>query len=321
MTDIKLDRTQSITVVKKDGSSASIDNLTYETDDKGFTGTLPALGADEYYELTYWGVLPSDLKGGNVTTTNKIHVESKNSDGAKIESDASVDFSFNTVKKQGVKNSDGTITWTITLNENHAEMNGWTLSDELNGNAYTGTVTITPSAGTSFTAALPYKFGSDPADTNTTASYTITYNTTDDHPYNTSQVKNKVTLKDDKDNEKGSSEYGVEVGSKDAYFKTGTGVTDNGNGTLTLNWEVELIIDKDYPAGGWKWCDYASYYSVCAQYFTPAQRTALYAELTRVLGHSDYTVTDGYNPKADDGTGNWGSIGIVGNQPLQKIPF
>ncbi len=318
MTDIKLDRTQSITVVKKDGSSARIDNLTYETDDKGFTGTLPALGADEYYELTYWGVLPSDLKGGNVTTNNKIHVESKNSDDAKIESDASVDFSFNTVKKQGVKNSDGTITWTITLNENHAEMNGWTLSDELNGNAYTGTVTITPSAGTSFTAALPYKFGSDPADTNTTASYTITYNTTDDHPYNTSQVKNKVTLKDDKDNEKGSSEYGVEVGSKDAYFKAGTGVTDNGDGTLTLNWEVELIIDKDYPAGGWKWCDYASYYSVCAQYFTPAQRTALYDELTRVLGHSDYTVTDGYNPKADDGTGNWGSIGIVGNQPLQK---
>ena len=86
---------------------------------------------------------------------------------------------------------------------------------------------------------------------------------------------------------------------------------------MTLNWEVELIIDKDYPAGEWKWCDYASYYSECKQYFTPAQRTALYAELNRVLGHSDYTVTDGYNPKTDDGT-NWGSIGIVGNRPLQK---
>lgn len=318
MTDIKLDTAKGITVVKKDGTPANINGLTYKADDKGFTGTLPALGEDEYYELTYWGVLPSDLKGGNVTTNNKIHVESTNSDNEKIESDASVDFSFNTVKKQGVKNSDGTISWTVSLNENHANMKDWILSDELNGSAYTGTVTITPSTGTSFDVPLPYKFGSDTADTDTTASYIITYKTTDDHPYNTSQVTNKVILKDDKGGDKGSSEYGVEVGSKDAYFKTGTGVTDNGDGTLTLNWEVELIIDKDYPAGGWKWCDYASYYSECKQYFTPAQRTALYAELNRVLGHSDYTVTDGYHPKTDDGTGNWGSIGIVGNRPLQK---
>ena len=109
MTDIKLDTAKGITVVKKDGTPASINGLTYKADDKGFTGTLLALGEDEYYELTYWGVLPSDLKGGNVTTNNKIHVESTNSDNEKIESDASVDFSFNTVKKQGVKNSDGTI--------------------------------------------------------------------------------------------------------------------------------------------------------------------------------------------------------------------
>ena len=318
MTDIKLDRTKGITVVKKDGTPASINGLSYKADDKGFTGTLPALGEDEYYELTYWGVLPSDLKGGNVTTNNKIHVESTNSDNEKIESDASVDFSFNTVKKQGVKNGDGTISWTVSLNENHANMKDWILSDELNGSAYTDIVHIETSKGASFDVPLPYKFGSDTADTDTTASYTITYKTTDDHPYNTSQVTNKVTLTDDKGGEKGSSEYGVEVGSKDAFFKTGTGVTDNGDGTLTLNWEVELIIDKDYPAGGWKWCDYASYYGECAQYFTPAQRTALYAELNRVLGHSDYTVTDGYNPKTDDGTGNWGSIGIVGNRPLQK---
>ena len=318
MTDIKLDRTKGITVVKKDGTPASINGLSYKADDKGFTGTLPALGEDEYYELTYWGVLPSDLKGGNVTTNNKIHVESTNSDNEKIESDASVDFSFNTVKKQGVKNGDGTISWTVSLNENHANMKDWILSDELNGSAYTDTVHIETSKGASFDVPLPYKFGSDTADTDTTASYTITYKTTDDHPYNTSQVTNKVTLTDDNGGEKGSSEYGVEVGSRDAFFKTGTGVTDNGDGTLTLNWEVELIIDKDYPAGGWKWCDYASYYGECAQYFTPAQRTALYAELNRVLGHSDYTVTDGYNPKTDDGTGNWGSIGIVGNRPLQK---
>lgn len=317
MTDIKLDRTKNITVVKNGSTPASIDNLTYKPDDKGFTGTLPALDDGEYYELTYWGVLPSDLKGGNVTTNNKIHVKSQNSDGDNIESESSVDFSFNTVKKQGVNNGDGTISWTVSLNENHANMKDWILSDELNGSAYTDTVHIETSKGASFDVPLPYKFGSDTADKDTTASYTITYKTKDDHPYNTSQVKNKVTLKDNNDKEKGSSEYDVEVGSKDAYFKTGTGVTDNRDGTLTLNWEVELIIDKDYPAGEWKWCDYASYYSECKQYFTPAQRTALYAELNRVLGHSDYTVTDGYNPKTDDGT-NWGSIGIVGNRPLQK---
>ena len=46
-----------ITVVKKDGTPANINGLTYKADDKGFTGTLPALGEDEYYELTYWGCL------------------------------------------------------------------------------------------------------------------------------------------------------------------------------------------------------------------------------------------------------------------------
>lgn len=320
MTDIKLDRTKNITVVKKDGTSASINDLSYKLDDKGFTGTLPALGANEYYDLTYWGILPENLKGGNVTTTNKIHVESKNSENAKIESESSVNFSFNTVKKTGVKNADGTISWTVTLNANHADLRGWKLVDELNGKPYTGTVKIAPTGGTSFDAPLPYTFGTNPADTNTKTSYTITYTTPGEHDYNTSQVVNKVTLKDGSDNEKGSSEYGVKVGSKDAFFKTGTGVVENTDGTLTLNWHVKLIIDKDYAAG-WKWYDQASNYSYDghAQYFTPAQRQALYAELDRVLGGHYYKVSDAYgNIKTDDNTGNWDTIGIIGTEPLVK---
>lgn len=318
MTDIKLDTAKGITVVKNDGTPASINDLSYKADDKGFTGTLPALGENKYYELTYLGVLPSDLKGGNVTTNNKIHVESTNSDNEKIQSDASVDFSFNTVKKQGVNNGDGTISWTVNLNENHADMKDWILSDELNGSAYTGTVTITPSTGTSFDVPLPYTFGSDTADKDTTASYTITYKTKDDHPYNTSQVKNKVTLKDNNDKEKGSSESSVEVGSKDAYFKTGTGFTDNGDGTLTLNWHVQLIIDQDYPAG-WHWYDQANFYPDTAQYFTPDQRRNLYAEIKRVLGGSYYQVSDAFgNVKTDDYSENWDTIGIIGTQTLKK---
>lgn len=311
MTDIKLDKTQGIKVVKKDGTSAGINDLSYKADDKGFTGTLPALGENEYYELTYWGILPENLKGGNVTTTNKIHVKSQNSEGAKIESESSVDVSFNTVKKTGVENPDNTISWTVTLNDNHADLRGWVLSDELNGTSYTGTVKIAPAGGTSFDAPLPYTFGTDSADTNTKASYTITYTTPGDHPYNTSQVKNKVILKDGKGNEKGSSEYGVEVGSKDAYFKTGTGVTDNGDGTLTLNWHVKLIIDQDYQTG-WKWYDYASYNN--NQYFTPAQRQALYKQLDTQLGGRDkYTAAPAWGNASDE---NWGTICITGKEEL-----
>lgn len=316
MTDIKLDRTKNITVVKNGSTPARIETLSYKPDDKGFTGTLPALGEDEYYELTYWGMLPSDLKGGNVTTTNQIHVESTNSKGEKIDSDSSVNFNFNTVKKTGVKNDDDTISWTVTLNENHAEMKGWTLSDELNGSDYKGTVHFETSTGASFDDALPYKFGTNSADTDTTASYTITYKTPGDHDYNTSQVKNKVTLKDDHDNEKGSSEYDVEVGSKDAYFKDGKGVIENTDGTLTLNWHIKLIIDKDYAAG-WKWYDQASCYN--AQYFTPKQRQDLYAELDRVLNGHYYEVSDAYgNKKTDNYTGTWDTIGIIGTKPLTK---
>ena len=256
------------------------------------------------------------MKGGNVTTTNQIHVESTNSKGEKIDSDSSVNFNFNTVKKTGVKNDDDTISWTVTLNENHAEMKGWTLSDELNGSDYKGTVHFETSTGASFDDALPYKFGTNSADTDTTASYTITYKTPGDHDYNTSQVKNKVTLKDDHDNEKGSSEYDVEVGSKDAYFKDGKGVIENTDGTLTLNWHIKLIIDKDYAAG-WKWYDQASCYN--AQYFTPKQRQDLYAELDRVLNGHYYEVSDAYgNKKTDNYTGTWDTIGIIGTKPLTK---
>ena len=59
MTDIKLDRTKNITVVKNGSTPAGIETLSYKPDDKGFTGTLPALDKGEYYELTYWGVLLS----------------------------------------------------------------------------------------------------------------------------------------------------------------------------------------------------------------------------------------------------------------------
>lgn len=313
MTNIQLDTTKGITVTKNTYTSVDSSSLTYTPGNKGFTGTLPALGEDEYYELTYWGMLPSDLKGGNVTTTNQIHVESTNSKGEKIDSDSSVNFNFNTVKKTGVKNDDDTISWTVTLNENHAEMKGWTLSDELNGSDYKGTVHFETSTGASFDDALPYKFGTNSADTDTTASYTITYKTPGDHDYNTSQVKNKVTLKDDHDNEKGSSEYDVEVGSKDAYFKDGKGVIEN---TLTLNWHIKLIIDKDYAAG-WKWYDQASCYN--AQYFTPKQRQDLYAELDRVLNGHYYEVSDAYgNKKTDNYTGTWDTIGIIGTKPLTK---
>lgn len=316
MTNIQLDTTKGITVTKNTYTSVDSSSLTYTPGNKGFTGTLPALGEDEYYELTYWGMLPSDLKGGNVTTTNQIHVESTNSKGEKIDSDSSVNFNFNTVKKTGVKNDDDTISWTVTLNENHAEMKGWTLSDELNGSDYKGTVHFVTSTGASFDDALPYKFGTNSADTDTTASYTITYKTPGDHDYNTSQVKNKVTLKDDHDNEKGSSEYDVEVGSKDAYFKDGKGVIENTDGTLTLNWHIKLIIDKDYNAG-WKWYDQASCYN--AQYFTPKQRQDLYAELDRVLNGHHYEVSDAYgNKKTDDYTGTWDTIGIIGTKPLTK---
>ena len=318
MTNIQLDTTKGITVTKNTYTSVDSSSLTYTPGNKGFTGTLPALGEDEYYELTYWGMLPSDLKGGNVTTTNQIHVESTNSKGEKIDSDSSVNFNFNTVKKTGVKNDDDTISWTVTLNENHAEMKGWTLSDELNGSDYKGTVHFETSTGASFDDALPYKFGTNSADTDTTASYTITYKTPGDHDYNTSQVKNKVTLKDDHDNEKGSSEYDVEVGSKDAYFKEGKGVIENTDGTLTLNWHIKLIIDKDYKAG-WFWSDQASYYTYDGhqQYFTPEQRQALYDQLDKLLGSGSYTATDAWGNPLDE-TKNSQTIGIKCNKLLSK---
>ena len=272
MKNFVLDTAQGITVVKSDGSTETISDLAYKDGSTGFTGKLPALKAGEYYELTYWGKLPEDLKGGNVTASNTIYVESKNNRGDKIDSSATVDTGFTNVKKSGVNNGDGTISWTVTLNDSHTDLNGWTLKDELNGQAYTGTVHIVPSNGPAFDAELPYKFGSNGEDT--TSSFTITYTTTDDHDYGTSQVSNKATLTNGKGGEMGSGDSGVYVGNKDAYFKDCLGSTPNADGTLTLDWHIKLIIHEDVAAG-WMWKDQPYTSGQYSQYFTPAQREQL----------------------------------------------
>ena len=312
MSNIEYDTTQGFTVTKNGTDSVNGDSLTFTKD--GFSGTLPALGENEYYEISYWGVLPENLKGGNVTAKNSIHAESKDSGERTIESDANVDVTFNNVKKEGIRNeANGTISWTVTLNESHTDISGWTLKDELNGKPYTGKVTITPSNGASFEAALPYEFGTNNEDTK--ASFTITYTTSDDHDYGTSQVTNKATLIDKSNGEKGSGESDINVGYKDPYFKTGTGF-EVVNGKLVLKWHVKLITDHDCPSG-WQWKDqpYTSSKGNYKQYFTPEQREELKKQLDMILGAGTYKLTEMYNGYEPEG--NWDTLMITGLSDLK----
>ena len=69
---------------------------------------------------------------------------------------------FDVLKKTGVSNDDGSITWSITINNAKADISGWILEDIISTNSgsssYTGTVTITDSKGNRKNVTLPYTF-------------------------------------------------------------------------------------------------------------------------------------------------------------------
>lgn len=290
---------------KKNGIEITIDVT--KTED-GFTTKLDKMEAGDTYTLIYRAKLPEGYQGTAIKAHNSIEAKSTNSDNKEITSKSEIDTLFDdgTIKKTGVNNGNGTVTWTITINEQKKDIGGWTLKDIFNGNEELDgkKATIEPTINGNNEITLPYTF---PNGCN--EKYTIKYTTSDDRPYGESNVKNQAILTKNGEN-KGTADGEVWIGEKSSYVKTGIGIeSDSDSEILTLKWHVELAITKNMESG-WTFSDTPNN----GQYFTPAQREALKEALNRCLGEGNYSLTDANGNNSADG--NWTSIKVTGNEPL-----
>lgn len=305
MSKLRLDGDGTVTA-KKNGTEITVD-VTKTKD--GFTTKLNKMEAGDTYELIYRAKLPEGYQGTAIKAHNSIEAKSTNSENKEITSKSEIDTVFDdgTIKKSGVNNGNGTVTWTITINEQQNDIGGWTLKDILNGNTeLNGTkATIDPPINGETEITLPYTFP-----VGCKEKYTIKYTTTDDRPYGESNVKNKAVLTKD-GTDKGTADSEVWIGEKNPYIKKGTGIeSDSDSEILTLKWHVDLAITKDME-NGWTFVDAPNN----DQYFTPEQREALRQALNKFLGEGKYSLTDS---NGKNSAGNWTSIKITGNQPLKK---
>ena len=304
MTNIALNG--DIQIVKEGQTITDVVTITKNSDNKGFSATLPKMNAGETYTITYTGKLPDDLKGYNITAKNKIEAKSTNTDNREISSEAEVETKFKPlITKTGKDKGNGVIEWTITVNKDKLDIGGWTLSDEIDGvDLSDREVQISPAINDSTTIKLPYTFPEGSQET-----YTITYTTEHTHD-GWKNITNKADLSKD-GNSSGSDSAGVNIeGKKNVYSKQGTGIELNEDGeTITLNWNVNFTIAKD-TATGWIFTDTPQN----GQYFTPAQIANLKKELDKVFGAGKYTLTNDQNKSE---TENWISIKVTGNEALK----
>ena len=179
-------------------------------DNKSFNVTLPKLSAKQAYTITYRYKVSNFPAGKDFAVNNKIDVETPNVPHSHTET--WLNLHRNKISKSGQYNKDtNKIKWTITVNENHNDIAGAVLKDEMLAKA--SDVTITPNNGFEKTSD-GYKFTAVQNGKNT-QKYTITY-TTDagKQPENwnagNTKVKNKVTVTDGSDSS--STETTVDTG-------------------------------------------------------------------------------------------------------------
>lgn len=246
-------------------------SATVAEDGKSFALTLPQMNAGETYTITYQ-VKASDLVNGTISAGNKVKATSKDDNGKDIFDEQEIwnDITTNVLRKTGILKDDGTIDWTVTVNERAQDIGNWVLSDSLNGQPYPGTVTISPAPeGTSGEITLPFTF---PEGSNQT--YTITYNTSSDVelPMGQDQISNKATLEAPNNQGEINTEIGVDIPLPPYLDKTSNGYTANEDGkTATARWTVTINTSRGPLEPGWVYSDNAWN----GQYFTGTQLQAM----------------------------------------------
>lgn len=266
---------------------------------------LPKMEAGDIYTITYIGKIPSVANGTNIAY-NWVTVTSKNSDGATLTGKASCEVRYNYVmiEKTGTLQSDGTVLWTILVGREGESLNGWTLSDKLNGLPLQIPVTLIFPDSTTLQTTLPYTFG----DVNGVVK--VTYTTDLDYSLGYGSMANTATLTPPEGTDKPSysdtenvTAPGDNAGEsynpmeKDSDFLTpNEGKTEAQIGwRLTVNADkgaiyTDIRYDADGNAANYGWCIHDGLQN--GQYFTDAQWTALEQEVQTELFNTFQTESD-----------------------------
>ena len=254
----------SFTVVDKDGNEVQINKPQEGASD--FSLTLPAMEAGQRYTITYTTTFADFDKTADISGKNTV----KASAGDSYQDQATATVNFDSSKPDisktaGELDSDGNRTWTVTVNSAGLDVNGWTLTDVLGaGMSMAGKdskVTITTSDGTSFKTTLPYQFGTNTADTNTKAQYTITYSTRFDGQASNETNKAFITPpgeSSDSCSNKCSSTGEVKApqAGSNKLEKTGQTVPGSDTGTtVDYLWTATIDASAADITGPWKFTD------------------------------------------------------------------
>ena len=254
-----------------------------------FELTLPKMGAGDVYTITYTAKLKNELVNGTVNANNKVNVSSEDTNGKKLIHSAEVktEFKKEVLEKKGEVQSDGKVKWTITVNKGGADISGWELSDVLNGQTFTGPVTISPAVTvgneTKTQITLPFTFPEG-----STGVYTITYETATDLELGQSNIQNTATLKDPNHPDSNPPQAGANpwVGEYNPLKKTAVSISSDSNpGTIT--WKVTLNADKGDVEAPWTYTDELQN----GQWYTQEQIDHIKNTLTDKLAQYEPTFT------------------------------
>ena len=191
-------------------------------------------------------------------------------------------------EKRGTKNADGTITWTIVVNEAKEELNGWTLKDVFNETDLRLEADIAPPVDGKDTIELPYRFEQEDHTT-----YTITCTTKEEVLLGWQQAVNKAVLeKGDESIEQEMGVYIPECEQYDPLIKEGIGILASGNDPMQARWNV--LIDLSYSSlqPGWTYEDTLSGED---PYFSPEQKEQLEKAVTDAFGLKESEINKNEN--------------------------
>lgn len=244
----------SIKVV--DGNNKSVNYTPNSKDNNNFNITLPKMGENSKYIITYTAKLP-EKPTSTINVKNKAYAKSTKKDSeTPIEGSSEVNKTFTQtyLDKSGELKGDK-IVWTVIINKGGmSDLGGWTLSDNINGIPFTGPVNIKNSADkvVKWNVHLPYTF-----EPGMKEEYKITYETTTDSiKFGESYIKNEAILKPlNKDEIK--KESSVSVGDNDrplskyAMSLVPNPGTVDGQKTANITWKVTVDGKKSGIPENW----------------------------------------------------------------------
>lgn len=243
LTNAKYDsNSASVKKIGADQTESEVSDITATVSDesngnqKMVISGLGELQAGEKYIVTYKAKADTSKAAadGKLDVTNNVDCNGTRSWNSQKVSDS-------VISKKGSYNPDtNKITWTIKVDPNGRSIKGATISDQMNGKAFTGDVTLkNDKTGEERTVRLPYTFNEDSKET-----YTITYVTDvePDEDGNAEAVENTASYK--KDDKVYTSKENITPGGRtwDVNKKIDSSKTEAEGGRQKYIWNSSVTL-------------------------------------------------------------------------------